>query len=216
MAAPLLINYVTSSEFKAEENSIFHRLGKLDDGTPVAEIAEFKIRELRMKELLEIDIRVMVLAEVTKAYSQIKVPCIVEHAGLVFDDYKAELYPGGLTKPMWNSLQERFLQETHSANRRATACAVVAYCDGVNVHTFFGETTGVLASAPRGSRQFYWDSVFIPDDPSGKTKGKTYSEIVDDPALGLEYKVLQLSQSTRAMRAFVGHLQSVGQLDFWA
>jgi XTP/dITP diphosphohydrolase len=216
MPAPLQVNYVTSSPFKVEEIKVLHEKGTLADGTRVADIARFEPRTLSMKELLEIDIRVMVQAEVTNAYSQIRVPCIVEHAGLIFDDFKTELYPGGLTKPMWDSLKGRFIEETHSAGRRATAFAVVAYCDGMNVHTFVGETPGVLAPEPRGGRSFYWDSVFIPDDPAGNTGGKTYAEIVDDVALGLDYTVLSLSQSARAMRKFLEYLRGAGRSDFWA
>lgn len=212
----LKVNYVTSSPYKVEESKILWEKGLLDDGTPVKDIAKFEIRSLRMSELLEIDIRVMVQAEVTKAYSQIRVPCIVEHAGLVFDEYQSESYPGGLTKPMWDALKTRFVEETHSAGRRARAIAVVAYCDGMTVHTFVGETEGTLASEPRGSRQFYWDSVFIPDDPSGQAAGKTYSEIVDDINLGLEYKVLNLSQSARAMRKFLEYLRNQGSSALWA
>jgi inosine/xanthosine triphosphate pyrophosphatase family protein len=213
---PFKVNYVTSSEYKVEENRIFQQKGRLSDGTKVGDVAQFEFRSLRMKETLEIDIRVMVEAEVTKAYSQIKVPCIVEHAGLIFDDHRDELYPGGLTKPMWDALKDRFIEETHSADHRAIARAVVAYCDGMQVHTFVGETAGMMASAPRGSRTFYWDSVFIPDDPTGRAAGRTYAEIVDDPSLGLEYKVLNLSQSTRAMQAFVEHLRTVGQPKLWS
>jgi hypothetical protein len=61
------------------------------------------------------------LPRVASAYAQVKVPCIVEHAGLIFDDYKDRSYPGGLTKPMWNTLRDRFIEETRSANRGATA-----------------------------------------------------------------------------------------------
>ncbi len=213
---PFRINYVTSSTYKVEECKIFQQKGRLADGTAVAGVAHFQIRSLRMKEILEIDIREMVKAEVTQAYSHIKVPCIVEHAGLIFDDHRDVLYPGGLTKPMWDSLKDRFIPETRSAGRRATARAVVAYCDGMRVHTFVGEASGILAPAPRGSRAFYWDSVFIPDDPSGRASGKTYAEIVNDPKLGLEYKVLNLSQSTRAMQGFVEHLRLNGQPKFWS
>ncbi len=143
----------------------------------------------------------MVMEEVTKAYSEIKVPCIVEHAGLIFDGHDS--YPGGLTKPMWNALNDRFIQETHSANRRATARAVVAYCDGKSVTTFVGETAGSIAAAPRGKREFYWDTVFVPDDPGGKAQNLTYAEIVENPALGLKYKMSHLSQSSRAMLKFL-------------
>ena len=198
--------YVTSSEFKVEENRIFRDNCELD-GVPVRNIFEFEIRKAQILETLEVDLRVMVQSEVTNAYSQIKVPCIVEHAGLIFEDYINDSYPGGLTKPMWNTLGVNFLDETHSQNRRALARSVIAYCDGKSVQTFVGETWGTLADTPRGGRQFYWDTIFMPDDPTGRVQNKTYAEIVEDPSLGIEYKIVHLSQSSRAMIEFLRYLQ---------
>jgi XTP/dITP diphosphohydrolase len=143
----------------------------------------------------------MVRAEVKKAYEQLKVPCIVEHAGLIFDGYQNKSYPGGLTKPMWNTLGSAFIQETHSANRSATAKAVVAYCDGMQVVTFEGQTHGTISPEPRGNREFYWDTVFIPHE--NNPGGLTYAEIVDEPSLGLQHKVLKISQSSKAITAFL-------------
>ena len=211
---PRKVVYVTSSDFKREENRVFHEHAILD-GTPVRDLFDFEIRPVPIVETLEVDLRVMVQVEVTKAYTQIRVPCIVEHAGLIFDDYKQASYPGGLTKPMWNTLGFDFLEETKSKNRRATARAVVAYCDGMSVHTFVGETPGILADAPRGARQFYWDTVFIPDDPTGRVSGMTYAEIVEDASLGLEYKMTVLSQSSRAMLDFLRYLRQQGRSPLW-
>lgn len=197
------ILYVTSSLFKAEENRVFCRECTLSDGRSVQDVFEFEIRAVPIHEILEVDLCTMVMAEATSAYSQVKVPCIVEHAGLVFDEYSSTGYPGGLTKPMWNTLGERFLDETRSQDRPAIARAVVAYCDGMSVSTFVGETKGVLASSPRGSRKFYWDTVFIPEDPQRPNASLTYAEIVEDPTLGLLYKMKNLSQSSRAMLQFL-------------
>ncbi len=209
------IVYVTSSSFKEEENKAFVANCKLANNAPVKDLFEFEIRKVPITEMLEVDLCVMVQAEVTNAYSQIKVPCIVEHAGLIFEDYKAKSYPGGLTKPMWNALGEKFIEETQSAGRRAIARAVVAYCDGKSVQTFTGETTGALAEFPRGARKFYWDTVFIPDDPSGKPGTKTYAEIVEDSRLGLKYKMTKLSQSGKAMLAFLEFLKKKGPSSLW-
>lgn len=196
------IQYVTSSDHKQEEAQIIINSAKLGDGTAVRDRFAFEYRGASIDERLEVDLATMVQDEVVKAYSNVQLPCIVEHAGLIFEDYEPHGYPGGLTKPMWNTLGDRFLEETASRGRRAIARAVVAYCDGMSVHTFVGEVRGTLSDAPRGSRAFYWDTVFIPDS-TGAANGKTYAEIVDDASLGLRYKVLELSQSRAALMQFL-------------
>jgi inosine/xanthosine triphosphate pyrophosphatase family protein len=202
MVRPTRIVYVTSSEHKRRENEIFVTKCKLE-GVAISDLFTFDIRSVQIKEVLEVDIALMVRQEVIQAYKQIKEPCIVEHAGLIFEGYSS--YPGGLTKPMWNVLGNNFLSETQALGRRARARAVIAYCDGQKVTTFVGETEGALSDHPKGTRQFYWDTIFIPDSTDMKVKGKTYAEIVDDVSLGLEYKVIHLSQSTRAMLQFLSY-----------
>lgn len=214
-AKKVKVVYVTSSEFKQQENKVFVEHCEVD-GVPVKDEFEFEFRDNKIQEELEADLNVMVQAEVRKAYSRVRVPCIVEHAGLVFEDYAGVSYPGGLTKPMWNILQDKFVKETNSEERRAIARAVVAYCDGKGVHTFSGETNGRIAKYPRGSRKFYWDTVFIPDDQVTGQPGKlTYGEICEDPTQGLPYKMKHLSQSAKAMIALLKFLRAHPQPDLW-
>jgi len=203
MPSKIIVTYVTSSPYKVDENGLLCSNVKFPDGIAVGDVFEFKFRKLPIKEVLEVDLTALVMAEVTKAYTEIRVPCIVEHAGLVFEEYLADSYPGGLTKPMWNALGDRFVSETQSDGRRVIARAVVAYCDGMSVHTFVGETRGSISGVARGTQAFYWDPVFVPDNPDGTPGTMTYSEIVDDPSLGLVYKVSALSQSTKAMMKFL-------------
>ncbi|HUB81961.1 MAG TPA: non-canonical purine NTP pyrophosphatase [Bryobacteraceae bacterium] len=207
--------YVTNSKYKKEENEVFAQQCTLPDGRLVGEVFDFDIRPVPIQEILNVDLAVMVSAEVVSAYSQLKVPCIVEHAGLIFDEYRGRSYPGGLTKPMWDTLAERFVAETGSAGRRALARAVIAYCDGKEVRTFVGEREGKIADGPRGGRQFYWDTVFIPDDPSGASNGLTYAEIVETASLGLQYKIKELSQSSAAMKTFLAYRLEAGEPDLW-
>lgn len=216
MARKNEIHYVTSSKFKQEECKLFAKTELLEDGRRVSDVFEFVFRTESIKEMLEVDLQVMVQAEVVDAYSQIKVPCIVEHAGLIFDKYKSEGYPGGLTKPMWNTLGDRFLSETNSGKQRVIARAVIAYCDGKSVQTFIGETSGRLSEKPRGARKFYWDTVFVPDEIAGvKVKNKTYAQIVDDTKLGLKFKLKHFSQSAKAMRAFLEYLVKSPPPEMW-
>lgn len=215
MEAPdrITVVYVTSSAFKKAENAAFARLWKLRDGRPVADVFDFQVRALQIQETLKVDLAEMVSEEVASAYCQLKVPCVVEHAGLIFEGCQG--YPGGLTKPMWDTLGDRFTTETSSANRSAVARAVVAYCDGMTIRTFVGERRGLIAPSPRGKRKFYWDTIFIPDDPSGQSKGLTYAEVAEDSQLGLDYKVGELSQSSAAMARFLEYRITQGRLPLW-
>lgn len=215
MKNKIRVVYVTSSPFKREENTAFIHECTLKNGARIDDVFDFDIRPVPIQEILNVDLSVMVSAEVVSAYSQLKVPCIVEHAGLIFSEYADRSYPGGLTKPMWDTLKDNFVEETRSAGRRAIARAVVAYCDGKQVQTFVGERTGTIADHPRGSRDFYWDTVFIPDDSSGRSSGLTYAEIVGSTSLGLAYKMRELSQSSAAMKQFLEFRLTAGEPDLW-
>jgi XTP/dITP diphosphohydrolase len=210
------IIYVTSSNFKIEENAVFSKVCKLRDGTPVEKLFEFDIRHENVTEILSSDLESMVKAEVLQAYSFVKRPCIVEHAGIILEDFKNMSYPGGLTKPMWNTLEDNFLKETNWEGRAAVARAVIGFCDGMKIRTFVGETKGKFSKKPKGQREFYWDTIFIPEDLNGKTSGKTYAEIVEDDNLGLEYKIEFLSQSSRAMLKFLEYLKNEPQNDLFS
>ena len=200
MSDPVEITYVTSSPFKRAENQVFYEECSLSDGTPVSDRFVFAMVNNTIKETLEVRLEEIVRAEVKGAYALLRRPCIVEHAGLVFDDYAKDGYPGGLTKPMWNTLnRERFLTETHSGGRGASAVAVIGYCDGKTVQVFNGTTHGVLSDEPRGESEFYWDAIFVPDGQGGESL--TYAEIVQRD--GVSRKMVEFSQSSKAMIDFL-------------
>ena len=205
--------YVTSSDEKKREIEIVQTTCRFEDGKLVGEVFEFDIRANSIDERLEIDLEIMVEHEVIRAYEIVKVPCIVEHAGLIFDDFRQSSYPGGLTKPMWNALGRDFLKSVCVESRGVTAHAVVGYCDGMRVTTFSGSTHGQLSTVPRGARAFYWDTVFVPDDPDRRDSALTYAEIVDK--LGLEYKVVRLSQSTKAMCKCLNYIRAQEVSPLW-
>ena len=193
------IVYVTSNANKRDEVEILIKDASFDDGTPLRDIFDIMVRSIFIPERLGIKLEIMVADEAARAYEVLKVPCVVEHAGLIFDDFEAASYPGGLTKPMWNALGSRFRESTCVGHNGAMAKAVVGYCDGMAVRTFVGTTHGYLSEEPSGSRKFYWDTIFVPDDPTRPGSKLTYASIVDDPDLGLRYKVMNLSQSSKAM-----------------
>jgi inosine/xanthosine triphosphate pyrophosphatase family protein len=120
---------------------------------------------------------------------------------LLLEGYEAKSFPGGLTQPMWDALDaDLFVASCSPLTTRATARAVVGYCDGMNIETFVGETKGSLSKIPKGSRAFYWDTIFCPDG----FQNRTYAEIVGDDKSGLIQK-LEASQSIKALKKFMQH-----------
>lgn len=204
------VNYVTSSDFKREENIVFFENCELSDRSKVKDHFCFNLYKLNIPERLEVDLEKMVIHEVREAYNILKIPCIVEHAGLIFEKYGCRNYPGGLTKPLWNTLGDDFLTETNSRGLTVIAKAAIAYCNGKDISTFVGETIGTLSDSPKGNRRFYWDTVFIPD----AKLNLTYAEIVEQK--GLEYKLMHYSQSAKAMLKFLKFIKSMPVEEFWS
>jgi XTP/dITP diphosphohydrolase len=193
-----LLRYATQSSFKQDEVKAIISTSKLENryGAEVwaKDYFEVDFPRVSTNEPLERDLERMVMHKAVSAYKVILEPCIVEHAGLLLEDYAEKNYPGGLTQPMWDALgAEGFLSSVHWAGKNVTAKAVVGYCDGMNVHIFVGETKGIFSEIPKGERAFYWDTVFIPK----LGDGRTYAEIAAGEQ-GLIEKI-KLSQSREAM-----------------
>lgn len=174
------------------------RSTEFEAGVSYESIIEFEFRRVPTSEPLLCDLSEMVHAKAISAYQAVRVPCVVEHAGLILQGYEAQHYPGGLTQPMWDALgAEKFVRSCASLSDKAIARAVFGYCDGASVRTFVGDTTGTLKAAPTGTREFYWDTVFCPEG----FDGKTYAEIADASLL----RKLSVSQSIKALRQLVAH-----------
>ena len=170
-------------------------------GQTLGQLFDLEFREVPTTEPLLCDLEQMVRFKVGSAYRAVRVPCIVEHAGLVLQGYEGASFPGGLTQPMWDALgAELFVASCSSLTTRATARAVIGYCDGMNTETFVGETKGSFSKTPRGSRTFYWDTIFCPDG----FQDRTYAEIVGTDRSGLIEK-LKVSQSIKALQKFMRH-----------
>jgi inosine/xanthosine triphosphate pyrophosphatase family protein len=192
------IIYCSWSSFKKEEWDAAKDSFTLS-GATLGRLFDLEFRDVPTSEPLLCDLEAMVRFKVESAYREVRVPCIVEHAGLVLDGYQKKSFPGGLTQPMWDALDpDRFVASCLPLTTRAIARAVVGYCDGLNIRKFIGETSGMLSATPKGSRAFYWDTVFCPDGGSGKT----YAEIVGGDKSGLLDK-LKLSQSIKALMSFM-------------
>ena len=195
------VYYATKSAFKREEINFILEDCVLRDhvGQPVkaADVFDINFVDVSTNEPLERDLSEMVRHKAKSAFGRLLWPCIVEHAGLILDDWSPQNFPGGLTQPMWDALgAENFVKSLEWAGRDVVARAVVGYCDGASVSIFTGETKGKLSSQPRGNREFYWDTIFCPDGGDDLT----YAEISEQK--GIEAK-MALSQSSKALKAFL-------------
>jgi inosine/xanthosine triphosphate pyrophosphatase family protein len=209
MSSKIEIVYSTTNDHKKAEiaEACKYIKVKLPAGSSelIGDLFSFEFRDGRPIEPLERDLEAMVTDKVISAYRNLLVPCIAEHAGLIFADHESVNYPGGLTQPMWDALgADKFISETRGAGRSVLARAVIGYCDGLNVRCFHGETRGSLSDRPRGMREFYWDTVFVPED-----ERETYAEICSQPKRGLKAKV-ELSQSVKALVGFLEYRIKAG------
>jgi XTP/dITP diphosphohydrolase len=185
-----VIFFATKSDFKIEEFQIIRAAGELCNGKCIDDLFDVQISKISPSETLEVDIEKIVKQEVVDVYRVLKAPCLVEHAGLILDGKHG--FPGGLTKPIWNSLNCEFWAQF--IDKPATALSWIAFCDGRRVLTFNGITKGHIAP-PSAGRDFYWDNIFCPDGQDGCAK--TYAEIASSED-GLRKKV-RFSQFTKSI-----------------
>jgi non-canonical purine NTP pyrophosphatase (RdgB/HAM1 family) len=150
---------------------------------------------LDLPEIQSLDPAEVASYKARRAYEHVQRGLVlVEDTGLVIDAWNA--YPGALIKWVLSAVGEEGLCRQLDAwdDRRATATVVLCLFDGQIMHTFSGQTHGVITATPRGVFGFGWDSIFQPD---GYTI--TYGEMPRDVKM-------QISMRTRALDKLKTHL----------
>jgi XTP/dITP diphosphohydrolase len=179
------LRFVSRNEFKlVEARIILERVGI--EVVPVKEIIE---------ELQSIDASHLVRDKALRAFSKIGRELFVEHTGLKLKALNG--LPGGLTQVFWDSLQADKTSELFGSDEENTVEAVtdLCYIDGKQFHEFRGVISGRISKQPRGSRDFQWDCVFIPDK-----QDQTFAE------MGSEEKN-KISMRRKALDAFAEFLR---------
>jgi XTP/dITP diphosphohydrolase len=129
--------------------------------------------EKTIEELQTEDPRLLVRDKALKAFEYLGEPLFVEHTGLYLDYLNG--LPGGLTQIFWDRLKaDRFAKLFGNVEHKVSAKTVIGYIDGKKCHFFEGEISGRISSEPRGSRDFQWDCVFVPEGFD-----KTFAELGD-------------------------------------
>ncbi len=125
-----------------------------------------------LEELQTEDVDKLVRDKLIKAFSLVGRPVFVEHTGLYLKQLND--LPGGLTQIFWDKLEANLFSTLFSTptNNEVLAKTVIGYCDGQKIHLFSGEVKGSIAPSPRGSQDFQWDCVFVPEGAD-----ETFSEM---------------------------------------
>jgi XTP/dITP diphosphohydrolase len=150
--------------------------GKFSEFCFLMGISDLKWSRIKAPEPQNLNLHYLVEEKIKSVKTQLpNTPFFVEHTGLFIDAWK-EL-PAGLTRIFMDTLGNdifcKMMRHFKGSDRIARAKAVIGYYHpNGTVTTFEGEVTGIIATKPRGSNNFGWDPIFIPEG-----QNETYAEM---------------------------------------
>jgi inosine/xanthosine triphosphate pyrophosphatase family protein len=100
-------------------------------------------------------------ARILDGYRQLQRPCFVENTELFLDTEPA--FVGARFKRLHQELGDSAFAERFGGLSGFTRVVVAYTADGEHVQTFEGQSTGQIATKPRGSGGYGWDRLWIPD-----------------------------------------------------
>lgn len=143
----------------------------------VAAILGFPLERLEadIPEIQTLDVSEVVREKALAAFSLAGRPVLVEDTGLYITALQG--LPGALVKWFLATVGPAGICAMLPADapRAAIARTAVALHDGSDVTVLTGEVPGQIVTAPRGSRGFGWDPIFLPDGATG-----TFAELSQD------------------------------------
>lgn len=140
-------------------------------------ISDLKLSLIPVTEPQSLNVHLLVERKIESVRVQIpgEVPFFVEHTALSIDAWKG--LPGGLTPLFMNTVGNdgicKMMTAYKGVDKGARAKVVIGYFHfDSGMLLFEGEVTGRIAEKPRGSNNFGWDPIFIPDGDD-----RTYGEM---------------------------------------
>lgn len=120
-------------------------------------------QKLDIPEIQSLAVEEVATAKAKAAYAILKSPVLVEDTALTFEALNG--LPGTLIKWFLESVGNDGLctMLLGYENRTAIAETCFALCDETGVHLFKGAHKGKIADVPRGSTDFGWNPIFIPE-----------------------------------------------------
>jgi len=133
-------------------------------------------RPLDLPEIQSLDLAEVVRGKAAKAWELIGRPVLVEDTGLELAGLNG--FPGALVRWLLMSVGPGGIGRIAHCfdDQRATARCLLCASDGTREILGEGVVEGAIAASPRGRLGFGWDSVFVPDDPGGRTYGEMSDE----------------------------------------
>lgn len=127
-------------------------------------------------EIQSLDLSEIIEDKARRAFEIIKKPVLVEDVSLVFNALGNKL-PGPLIKWFLHTLGNDGLCRLLNGYKDRSAVAEVQFglCNKDGIKVFSGIMKGVIAPEPRGSTDFGWDPIFIPEGFT-KTRGEMTEE----------------------------------------
>ncbi len=118
---------------------------------------------LELTEPQDMDLEVIARAKAAEAFRKIGAPVLVEDTGWYFDVWHG--LPGPFAKFFMTTVGCAGILKMlgTESKRQCVAKTVVAYHDGTTAHVFSGEVKGAVATEERGTSEFGFDRIFVPD-----------------------------------------------------
>jgi non-canonical purine NTP pyrophosphatase (RdgB/HAM1 family) len=150
-----------------------------------------------LTEVQSLDVATVAARKAADAYAQLGEPVLVDDTGLTVHAWNG--LPGALVAWFLNTVGPQGILDMAAGltDRRATVTVALGYADAAGVQVFLGTVSGSLATEPRGSFGFGYDSIFIPDND---TSHRTYAQMTSEE----KNKVSHRSRAVEAMRDGLG------------
>jgi non-canonical purine NTP pyrophosphatase (RdgB/HAM1 family) len=151
-------------------------LNKYKEYKTLMNMPDLKLSQIHVTEPQSMNLEFLVEEKIKVIRPQLPdAPFFVEHTGLIIDAWKG--LPGGLTDVFMDTVGNdgicKMMSSYKGDDRAARAKVVIGYYhQSSGIQTFAGEVTGTIVNQPRGTNNFGWDPIFIPD---GDTR--TYAEM---------------------------------------
>ena len=149
-----------------------------------------------LTEIQSLDVADVAARKAADAYAQLGQPVLVDDSGLTVRAWNG--LPGALVAWFLHTVGTEGILAMAAglADRRATVTTALGYATADGVRVFQASVNGTLATEPRGSSGFGYDSIFIPD---GDASHRTYAEMTSDEKNKLSHRRLAVEEMRSAL-----------------